>query len=333
LDSRSSRLLEPIALGATSHASRLFLAPMAGYTDAPFRALCCEQGAALCYAEMVSAEAVHRGSDRTLRLLDRFPGERHVGHQIFASSPAAAASAVRAIHRLAPTVIDLNCGCSVPKVLKSGCGAALLRDPALVGRLVRAMRGETDLPVTIKLRLGWDERSISFIDCAGEAVRAGAAAVTLHPRTRSQGFGGRARWPALTELRAAVSVPVFGSGDLFAASDALAMAGETGVDAVMIARGSLGNPFVFAEIRARIEGRDLRVGARERLETALRHLAMEAEAKGEPAACREMRKHFVAYSKGMEGGAALRQAIVHAATIERYRELVEEFLRASDGTH
>jgi tRNA-dihydrouridine synthase B len=299
---------------------------MAGYTDAPFRALCVEQGAALCYAEMVSAEAIHRGSDRTLRLLDRFPGERRLGHQIFASSPEAAASAVRAIHRLAPTVIDLNCGCSVPKVLKSGCGAALLRDPALVGRLVRAMRDETDLPVTAKLRLGWDERSITFLDCASEAVRAGAAAVALHPRTRAQGFGGRARRSALAELKAAVPAPVFGSGDLFTASDALAMADETGVDAVMIARGSLGNPFIFAEIRALIEGRQFSVDARERLETALRHLAMEAEAKGEPVACREMRKHFVAYSKGMPGGAVLRQAVVAAATIARYRELVEEYL-------
>jgi tRNA-dihydrouridine synthase B len=299
---------------------------MAGYTDAPFRALCVEQGAALCYAEMVSAEAIHRGSDRTLRLLDRYPGEQNVGHQIFASSPAAAASAVRAIHRLTPTVIDLNCGCSVPKVLKGGCGAALLADPALVGRIVRAMRDETDLPVTVKLRLGWDDRSITFLDCAGEAVRAGAAAVALHPRTRSQGFSGRSRWPALTELKAAVPVPVFGSGDLFTAADALAMADETGVDAVMIARGTLGNPFIFAEIRARIEGRDLRISARERLETALRHLAMEAGAKDEPVACREMRKHFVAYTKGMESGAALRQAVVHAATIARYRELVEEYL-------
>ena len=306
--------------------SRLFLAPMAGYTDAPFRALCAEQGASMCYAEMVSAEAIYRGSDRTMLLLDRFVGERFVGHQIFASSELAAAAAVRAIHRLAPTVIDLNCGCSVPKVLKSGCGAALMRDPALVGRIVRAMRGETDLPVTVKLRLGWDERSITYLDAAGEAARAGVAAITLHPRTRSQGFGGTSRWTALVELKAAVTVPVFGSGDLFTADDVVRMAEQTGVDAVMIARGTLGNPFVFAAVRARIEGRDHRVGARERLETALRHLAMEAAAKGEAVACREMRKHFVAYSKGMEGGAALRQAVVHAGTMARYREIVEGFL-------
>jgi tRNA-dihydrouridine synthase B len=299
---------------------------MAGYTDAAFRALCVAQGAALCYAEMVSAEAIHRGSDRSLALLDRFPGERYLGHQIFAASPEAAASAVRAIHRLAPTVIDLNCGCSVPKVLKSGCGAALLRDPALVGRLVQAMRDRTDLPVTVKLRLGWDERSITYLDCAREAVRAGAAAVALHPRTRSQGFSGTARWQELARLKEAVPVPVFGSGDLWSAADAIAMADETGVDAIMIARGSLGNPFIFAEIRATLEGQEFRVGARERLEAALQHLALEAEAKGEPVACREMRKHFVAYSRGMAGGAALRQAVVHASTIAEYRELVAEYL-------
>ncbi len=299
---------------------------MAGYTDAPFRALCAEQGASLCYAEMVSAEAIFRGSDRTLRMLDRFPGERLAGHQIFASSEAAAAAAVRAIHRLAPTVIDLNCGCSVPKVLKGGCGAALLRDPGLIGRIVRAMHGETDLPVSVKLRLGWDERSITFLDAAGEAVRAGAAAVALHPRTRSQGFGGRSRWAALAELKAAVPVPVFGSGDLFTADDVVRMAEETGVDAVMVARGALGNPFIFAAVRARIEGREHRVDARERLETALRHLGLEVAAKGEAVACREMRKHVVAYTKGMGGGAALRQAVVHAETTARYRQIVEAFL-------
>jgi nifR3 family TIM-barrel protein len=299
---------------------------MAGYTDAPFRGLCAEQGASLCYAEMVSAEAIHRGSDKTLRLLDRYPGELLVGHQIFAPSETAAAAAVRAIHPLAPTVIDLNCGCSVPKVLKSGCGATLMRDPALLGRIVRAMRGETDLPVTVKLRLGWDERSITFLEAAGEAVLAGAAAVALHPRTRSQGFGGKSRWAALAELKAAVAVPVFGSGDLFTPDDVVRMSEQTGVDAVMIARGSLGNPFIFSAIRARLEGREHRVGARDRLESALRHLGMEVAAKGEAVACREMRKHFVAYSKGMEGGAALRQRVVHAETLADYRGIVEEFL-------
>jgi len=330
LGSRSRGLLEPITLGATVVPTRLFLAPMAGYSDAPFRALCAEQGASLCYAEMVSAEAIHRGSDQTLRLLDRFPGERFVGHQIFASSTAAAAAAVRAIHALRPTVVDLNCGCSVPKVLRSGCGAALLRDPRLVGDLVRAMRDETDLPVTVKLRLGWDEGSLTWMACAEEAVKSGAAAVALHPRTRGQGFSGRARWDALARLKAAMPVPVFGSGDLFSARDAAAMADETGVDAVMIARGTLGNPFIFAEIRALLEGREVHVTRRQRLELALRHLEGHVERRGEPQACREMRKHFVAYTKGMEGGAAFRQAIVHAETLARYRELVDDFL-ASPG--
>lgn len=299
---------------------------MAGYTDAPFRQLCCEQGAALCFAEMASAEGLRRQGAGTLRLLDRFAGETALGVQIFASSPLAAAAAVRAIGVLRPAVIDLNCGCSVPKVLKGGCGAALLREPALLGAIVRAMRGETDLPVSVKLRSGWDAGAPTFRECAEEAVRAGAAMVTLHPRSRAQGFRDRARWDQLAALKTAVNVPVFGSGDLFSAEDCLAMVSQTGIDGLMIARGSIGNPFIFAEVLALGRGQRLTIGCHERLQGALRHLELAASLRGERVACREMRKHFVAYTRGMEASAALRQAIVRAETIDRYRELVEEFL-------
>jgi tRNA-dihydrouridine synthase B len=324
-------LLRPLALGAGAVAHRVWLAPMAGYTDAPFRQMCAEQGAALCFAEMASAEGIHRGSGRTLALLDRFAGEQSLGAQIFAADPRRAASAARAVAARSPRIIDLNCGCSVPKVLKGGCGAALLRSPGLVGAIVRAMRGETDLPVSVKLRLGWDEDSITFMDCAAEAVAAGAALVTLHPRTRAQGFRGRARWEEIGRLKAAASVPVFGSGDLLAAEDCLAMAEATGVDGVMIARGAIGNPFVFAETLALARGERQLFGPAERLGAALRHLELAAARSGEPVACREMRKHFVAYSKGLEGGAAFRQEIVHATTVARYRQLVDGFLATLAG--
>ncbi len=328
------RLLEPIALGSTQVPHRIWLAPMAGYTDAPFRQLCAEQGAALCFAEMASAEAIYRGSDKTLRLLARFPGEQLLGAQIFASGPRPAASATRAISAGGPAgrpaVVDLNCGCSVPKVLKGGCGAALLRSPALLGAIVRAMRSETDLPVSVKLRLGWDGASLTFLECAAEAVAAGAALVTLHPRTRAEGFRGRARWGEIARLKAAVSVPVFGSGDLMSPEDCLAMQEQTGIDGVMIARGAVGNPFIFAATLALGRGEAFAAAPAERLAAAIRHLEMAAAIRGEPVACREMRKHFVAYSRGLVGGAALRQEVVHAETISRYRELVDGFL-ATDG--
>lgn len=304
----------------------VFLAPMAGYTDASFRSVCAGLGASLCFTEMVSAEALRRGSRKTFRLLDREDNDTITGFQIFAPGPHAAAAAVRLIAPLAPYVIDLNCGCSVPKVLKSGCGAVLLRTPGLVGEIVAAMRQETGIPVSVKLRTGWDAE-LTYMACAEAAVAAGAALLTLHPRTRSQGFSGSARWEEIAALKRAFPVPVFGSGDLFTAEDCRRMLAETGCDGIMLARGALGNPFLFREARELLEGRPpRRAGPEERLRTALRHLALLARLKGERLACREMRKHFVAYTRGMQGAAPLRQAIVRAESMSDYERLTEGYL-------
>ncbi len=327
--SQSSGLYHPVRIGATVVPGNVFLAPMAGYTDAPFRSVCVESGACLCFTEMVSAEALSRESAKTMRLLVRAPNETAVAFQIFAATPRAAAAAVRLTAPRGPVLIDLNCGCSVPKVLRTGCGAALLRDPGLIGSLVAAMRSETDIPVTAKLRSGWDSSSINFIACAQAAVTAGAALVTLHPRTRAQGFSGQARWEEIAELKRTLgqAMPVFGSGDLFAAEDCRAMLEQTACDGVMIARGCLGNPFIFAEARALLEGRPSieTITPRRRLDTAMKHLRLLADSVGEAKACRDMRKHFVAYTRGMVGGAALRQEVVHAASIAEYERIVGEF--------
>jgi tRNA-dihydrouridine synthase B len=308
---------------------------MAGYTDAPFRSVCVDSGACLCYTEMVSAEALSRESAKTMRLLVRAPNEAAVAFQIFASTPRAAAAAVRLIAPLAPVLIDLNCGCSVPKVLRTGCGAALLRSPGVIESLVSAMKGETDLPVSVKLRSGWDSSSLTFMACAEAAVTAGAALVTLHPRTRAQGFTGKARWEEIGELKRSIgeATPVIGSGDLFAAEDCRAMLETTGCDGVMIARGCLGNPFIFAETRALLEdSAQIETSTpQRRLDTAMRHLRLLAESVGEAKACRDMRKHFVAYTRGMVGGAALRQEVVHAASLAEYARIVEAFLSVPAG--
>jgi tRNA-dihydrouridine synthase B len=305
---------------------------MAGYTDAAFRSVCARWGASLCFAEMVSAEALSRGSAKTLTLLTREPEETASGFQIFACDARSAAAAVRLISPLGALLIDLNCGCSVPKVLKTGCGAALLRSPALIGEIVRAMRGETSLPVTVKLRSGWDPASVNYLSCAEAAVAAGASAVTLHPRTRSQGFSGKSRWEEITALRAAIPVPVLGSGDLFTPQDCLGMLRETGCHGIMVARGALGNPFIFRQTAALLRGEEpLPVTPAERLETAMRHLTLLARARGEALACREMRKHFVAYTRGMEGGAALRQAIVTTESAEGYAAIVRGYLEGHRG--
>jgi nifR3 family TIM-barrel protein len=303
---------------------------MAGYTDAAFRSVCVQSGAPLCFTEMVSADALSRNNGTTLRLLARASNERLTGFQIFASDAVTAAAAVRRIAPMAPAIIDLNCGCSVPKVLKTGCGAALLRTPALVGAIVAAMRAETDIPVTVKLRSGWDEGSINYLECAEEAVRAGASMVTLHARTRAQGFGGKVRMEHIRILKEKCADLVFGSGDLFTPEDCKTMLEKTRCDGVMIARGSLGNPFIFEQTEAllKAEGRPVTIGARQRLFAALEHLRMLSDAVGEEKACRDMRKHFVAYTKGMEGGAVIRQSVVNAETIAEYEQIVESYLRA-----
>jgi tRNA-dihydrouridine synthase B len=321
-------LLAPVRLGSLTIPGNLFLAPMAGYTDSAFRLLCLRQGAFLCYTEMVSAEGLARGGAKTRALLARAPEEESWAVQLFGSDPRAAAAAVRVLAPLRPTLVDLNCGCAVPKVLKAGAGAALLRRPARIGELVAAMRQEIGVPVTVKLRSGWDSTSLNFLEAAEAAVQAGAAAVCLHPRTRSQGFTGRADWSRIAELKRRLPVPVFGSGDLLEAEDAARMVQETGCDAVLFARGAVGNPFIFAEAARLFAGLPPSPPPTpaERLAAGLDQLELAVPLHGERAACREMRKHFCAYTRGLPGGAALRSRVVTAESAEDYCRLVGDYL-------
>jgi tRNA-dihydrouridine synthase B len=322
-------LLKPIELAELHIPGNLFLAPMAGYTDAAFRALCAEQGASLCFTEMVSAEALARGSRKTLELARRGENEWLWGVQIFASEPRSAAAAVRTLEKLEPSMYDLNCGCSVAKVLKTGSGAALLREPRRIRDILRAMRAETGAPLSVKIRSGWDSRSLNYLEAASQAYEGGAALICLHPRTRSQGFSGRADWSHIAELKRRSSLQVFGSGDLYCAEDAVRLVGLSGCDGVMFARGAVGNPFIFAQTRAlfRSEPPLPNPGPQTRLAAALRQLSLAVSIHGEARACREMRKHFAAYTRGIPGGAELRGKAVRAEREADYRRLVEEYLK------
>jgi tRNA-dihydrouridine synthase B len=278
---------------------------------------------------MVSAEGLVRDNRKTLELLQRGDDEKIFAVQIFASEPRAAARAVQKLARYGSDLYDLNCGCSVPKVLKSGSGAALLRNPEMIRVIVKAMKEQTDSPVTVKLRSGWDQNSITYLECAEAAQQGGAAMVCLHPRTRSQGFSGRARRAELGELKTHCSVPVIGSGDLFTPEDALNTLRETACDGLMFARGALGNPFIFKAAKEVLAVGDPAVPRAapswaQRLETALLHLEIAVSFKGEARACKEMRKHFCHYSKGMPGGAEFRARAVRAARKEDYLNLVAE---------
>ena len=306
----------------------LFLAPLAGYSDAAFRAVCVRYGAALTFTEMVSAEALRRTNEKTLDLLKRAPNETHLGIQIFASNAVSAAASARILRRYEPSVIDLNCGCSVRKILKSGCGASLLRTPQAIGTIIRAIQGEVPFPVSVKIRSGWDAGSVQYVEIAQIAEQAGASWVTLHPRTAKQGFSGTAQWDQIRILKRNITVPVVGSGDLFTCEDAASMLHRTRCDAVMFARGALGNPFIFQHTRTRLDEGSTppKTDPEERLLTALDHLSAAVEMKGERIASREMRKHFCAYTKGLPNSSRLRAGAVRAACRNDYETLVREYL-------
>jgi len=326
----SKRKSRPFALEPAQWAAPFFLAPVAGYSDAAFRAICSEMGASLCYTEMVSSEALVRGHKKTKELLDKDLLETRYAIQLFGANPSTLAKAVELVSLYAPAVIDLNCGCPVPKIIKAGAGSALLTNPKRIGEIVRAMKGATSIPISVKLRTGWDSASINYLECAAEAIEAGACAITLHGRTRAQGYSGKADWNAIKTLAENSSVPVFGSGDVVNAQAARQMLDETQCDAVMIARGALGNPFIFQELRrsSQTEPKHFECVDSQPTskisETILRHLSLAIQHLGEKNACLEFRKHFCAYTKGISGGAAFRARAVHCSSLMEYQQLLSE---------
>jgi nifR3 family TIM-barrel protein len=353
-------LYRPVTIGSLALSGNLFLAPVAGYSDRSFRSLCVEQGADFTFTELVSAEALYRNpghyglekaadslppkphSPAAVSLVSRAANERRYAIQLFGGNAEGIYRAALLLAPLRPDVIDINSGCPVPKVVKNGAGSALMKDPANLGRVVEAaVRASQEalggVPVTVKMRSGWDHASINYVECARAAVEAGAAMVTLHPRTRSQNYGGKSDWNHIADLAARLRVPVTGSGDLYTPEDAERMLRETGCAAVMFARGAMGNPFIFSAARSLLEsGVWQSASFAARIQAALRHLELLAADIGERSACLEMRKQFCAYTKshggpgtqtpGMPGGSALRNALVHAETIEKYRNIVKMYI-------
>jgi len=323
-------LIHPIKLPGVVIAGNIFLAPMAGYTDASFRSICLHEGAYFAFTEMISSEACYRQHQKTFTLLEKATNEAIYGVQIFARDAGVAALSIKEIARYQPAIIDLNCGCSIPKILKAGAGAILLKEPAKIADMIKAMKDASDIPVSIKIRSGWDQDSVNFLEVAGKAVEAGASLVTLHPRTRAQLFKGHSDWEQLKQLKASLpGIPVIGSGDLFTASDVLQMLSESGCDGVMIARGALGNPFIFRQVKALLnEGHTgLPVPDTEILATAMKHLELAIRLKGERRGCIEMRKLFCAYTRGLAHSAVIRQQIVFASDYETYKQLVGGYLK------
>ena len=306
----------------------LFLAPMAGITDMAFRLLCKEQGCGLMYTEMVSAKGLFYKSDRTAELLGIHPAEHPIGIQIFGSDPRIMAQMAAQISQGPADLIDINMGCPAPKIAKNGEGCALMRQPALVRDIVYAVAQASCKPVTVKIRKGWDGASINAVDIARIAEDAGAAAVTVHGRTREQFYSGKADLDIIRQVKKSLTIPVIGNGDIFTGPDAVRMLQETGCNGVMVARGALGNPWLFAQIRQCLQGAEpVLPDARMRIETALRHLALTVQYKGEAVALREMRKHIPWYLKGLVGCAAVKQAIHRLDTQSEMEHVLIEYIK------
>ncbi len=320
-------------IGRLQLTNNIVLAPMAGITDLPYRLVMKHFGAGLVFTEMVSANGLIRAGRRTRELLRSDPAERPLGVQLFGDDPAVLAEAARLIAD-AGELLDINLGCPVNKVVRSGAGSALLRDPPRIGRIVAAVVRASDLPLTVKIRSGWDALSVNFLEVGRIAEAEGAAAVSLHPRTRAQGFGGHSDWGQITELKAALKIPVLGSGDIFQAEDALNMLTATGCDGVLIGRGGYGNPWLIRDIlQLQAGGRPIPPTALERLGVAQGHLERFAALFGAAKAVREMRKHLCWYSRGLSGAASFRTRINHTGTLDELRAALQDFFTAVEETN
>ncbi len=322
-----------------------FLAPMAGITDGPFRSLCRRQGAALIYTEMASAKGIDYNNAKSFEIAETLDEERPVALQIFGSEPdSMARTAARLAEKGCGDIIDINMGCPAPKVTKGLAGSALMRDPELASRIIQAVKAASGgIPVTVKFRKGWDDDHINCVEFARMAEESGAAAVTVHGRTREQFYSGRADWDIIARVKESVSIPVIGNGDIFKPSDAVRMMRHTGCDAVMIARGAQGNPWIFrgtsAALNAYVDAassgsadrfddtawdRIYLPSDRELVDTVLEHMNMLAEKYGDRGLLM-MRKHVAWYIKGRPGAARLRDAAFRAVTRRDFIELFESF--------
>lgn len=301
----------------------LFLAPLAGYTDRAFRKVCSSYGASICVTEMVSAEGLARGSDKTEDYLLRFDGEEKLITQIFAPSVDPIERCLPSLLKYNPTIIDINCGCPVPKVVKTGSGSALMKDPKKIYEIVSFLTKNTNIPVSVKFRLGWDSESINYLEFAEQAAKGGASMLTLHTRTRSQGYTGTASFPDLKILSneyKGSDIKIFASGDIMSPEIALSCMNDYEVDGVMFARGAIGNPFIFKQTKDLIEkGEYSPISISEKVDTILLHLRLMAENTNEPLACREMRKFIGSYLKGEKNTSRVKQTLMSAISIQDYK--------------
>ena len=314
-------------IGSVEIGNPFVLAPMAGITDLPFRLLCKEQGAGLLYTEMVSAKAISYHNRNTVSLMETDPKEHPVALQLFGSEPELMGEVAKSIEDQPFDILDINMGCPVPKVVNNGEGSALLKVPALIREIIKAVSGTVRKPVTAKMRIGFEGADVDPVEIARIMEDAGAAAIAVHGRTRQQYYSGRADWETIRRIKEAVSVPVIGNGDVDSPEKAEAMFRETGCDAVMIGRAVRGNPWIFREMNHYFATGELLPGPslEELKEEILRHARMQIEKKGEYTGIREMRKHVAWYTAGMRHSAGIRRESNLISSYGELERLLERF--------
>ncbi|MDR3909433.1 MAG: tRNA dihydrouridine synthase DusB [Ruminococcus sp.] len=321
--------MDNLNIGGVPLKSHAVLAPMAGVSDRAYRELCVRFGAAYCVSEMVSSKALSFNSKKSEELMEISDLERPCGIQIFGDDPKCMADAAKHALENKPDIIDINMGCPAPKISSNGSGSALMKNPRLCGEIVKAVTAVTDIPVTVKIRKGWDDDSVNAVEVAKICESAGAAAITVHGRTRQQYYKPPVDYDIIRAVRESVSVPVIANGDIDSAERAKEVMDITGCDLVMIGRATLGNPWIFSQINAYLENPNVKIHTpdlEERLGVMIEHISKMVEYKGEHMAMLQARKLVVGYFKGMKGAAALRNEAGKIKTLDDLYELRQKAL-------
>ena len=317
-------------IGNIKMKNEVALAPMAGVCNSAFRRIIKEMGCGLLYAEMVSDKALVYNNEKTKEMLYMTEEERPIAQQIFGSDKKSFVEAAKmVIKEMSPDIIDINMGCPVPKVaLRAQAGAALLKDPEKVYEIVKSVVEAVDVPVTVKIRSGWDHNSINAVEIAKVCEKAGASAITVHPRTRSQGYQGLADWSIIKKVKESVNIPVIGNGDIVSAKDAKKMIDQTGCDAVMIGRGVLGNPFLIKQVLTYLKTGELipNQSPKEKIQTCLKHFDYLLQIKPEKIAVLEMRTHGAWYLKGLPNAVAVKKRLYEITTKEEFINTMKEYM-------
>jgi tRNA-dihydrouridine synthase B len=314
-------------IGKIALINPVILAPMAGVTDLPFRLLAKEMGCGLVYSEMVSDKGLLYKNCHTVDMLKIDERERPVAMQIFGSEPSSMAEAARCVEQAGANIVDINMGCPTPKIVKNGSGSALMCEPELAYRIMVSVVEAVNVPVTVKIRKGWNQKSINAVQMAKLAQKAGIAAIAIHGRTREEFYSGEADWDIIRQVKESVDIPVIGNGDIRTPYDAQRMLCETGCDGMMIGRGAQGNPWIFCQVAQYLSTGEILPlpTAEERLAVMLRHLDMLVEYKGEYLGVREMRRHGAWYTKGLHRSSELRLQFNQAVCKEDFINILDEF--------